>query len=168
MFADPSPANPTNVILRPELVVAVGGTSPNASEERVTGIVDHGATECILPFEYADLVGASWLNESTTMFGYAGRPHIVQYGLVQLRIRLNNQYIRWATAVAFDPDRKGSALWGRYGFLNHFNVTFNGPGHFFVIRLRKPWPVGFEVIPVPESERRRRRSDLITLDDQDP
>jgi hypothetical protein len=170
MFADPSPANPTGVIFRPELRVVVSGTGSGASEQRIIGIVDPGATECILPLGYAEQVGAELLNETAAMFDYAGRPHTVQYGRVRLRFRLKDQSVRWTTAVAFDPDRKETALWGRYGFLNYFNVTFHGRDQIFTIRLRPPWPAGFEVVPVPvsPSERRRKRSDLITPADQAP
>jgi hypothetical protein len=59
-----------------------------------------------------------------------------------MQIRLAKQVIRWPAVVAFTRDRD-EALGGMAGFLGHFQVTFDGPGKHFTIRLRGEPPPGF-------------------------
>ena len=47
--------------------------------------------------------------------------------------------VRWMSIVAFARDREDTALWGRCGFLDHFRVTFDGPGKHFTIRMSGPF-----------------------------
>jgi hypothetical protein len=167
--ADPTPADAAGIIFRPELKVRVWGATVDTREVPLWGLVDTGATECILPYEVADQVKPAWFPGEGGITGYAGEEHPVQYGGVYLQILIEKKRIRWSTVVAFSRKREETALWGRCGFLDHFRVTFDGPEKHFTIRLRGPAPAGFELNPLP---RRRRRilkgGDLITPGDQNP
>jgi hypothetical protein len=133
------------------------------------GLLDTGATDCILPLDVADLIqpvpfaGQWFLND------YAGVPHEVSYGGVQCRIRLKDRLIRWTSVIAFGNRSEGTALWGRCGFLDQFRVTFDGPARHFTIRLPSRLPAKFGV---ETSSTRPSRSasfdDLVTPDDQQP
>jgi hypothetical protein len=104
------------------------------------------------------------------MSDYAGGTREVQYGRVYLQIQIDKKRLRWPAIVAFSRDRR-IALWGRSGFLNHFNVTFHGPEKYFVIRHRGRLPSGFETdsLSLPRDRRHRSKpSDLITPGEQNP
>jgi hypothetical protein len=164
----PSPADDSGLIFKPELKVLVRGTANHARELDLWGLVDPGATECILPYEVAEEVKATFKGKGS-MADYAGTAHAVEYGSVILRIKLKEVQIKWTAVVAFDRDRKQSALWGRVGFLDHFRVTFDGPGKHFTIRLVGSAPHGFTMSPVPKRGRRStKRGSVITPPDQNP
>lgn len=163
---DPSPADPSLVSYRPELKVRVAGPGGGGDEDIVWGILDTGAVDCILPYQYADGIKPVWCGTGA-IGDYAGGSHPVEYGRVSLQIRTAKHRIRWPAIVAFRRQRVHTALWGRCGFLNHFRVTYHGPRRLFILRLRTPIPTGFAVEALP----RRRHpggSGLILPTDQDP
>jgi hypothetical protein len=86
---------------------------------------------------------------------YTGKPRTVRYGSVRLQFRLGNRLLRWIAVVAFDLQRADEALWGASGFLNHFRITFDGPGKHFTVRLPTPLPHGFSVETHPSPGGRR-------------
>jgi hypothetical protein len=153
--AAPWPANREGKVWRPELEVRVGGLDDDAIPVTLSGLVDVGAIECIVPYEVADLVKAIPFDEGFVL-DYSGRPHRVEYAGVYLELQVEKEVVRWLSVVAFDRDREESALWGRCGFLNHFCVTFDGPGRHFTIRRRGPIPSGMTVSRIPKARRRRR------------
>jgi hypothetical protein len=165
---DPSPADPSTVSFRPELLVRLIGPRGRSDEITVWGLLDTGALDCILPWSLADQLNPTWYGPGWAA-DYASGSHEVMYGGVHLQVRVENQRVRWPAIVAFSRDRMNIPLWGRCGFLQHFNVTFNGPGHYFIIRLRKRLPAGYTVDSVPRASRRGPRgSDLIVPGDQNP
>ena len=74
---DPWPANTTGKVWRPELEVIVSGMSDDAIQIPLLGLVDVGATECILPYEVADLAKATLFGNQEFVLDYSGRPHPV-------------------------------------------------------------------------------------------
>jgi hypothetical protein len=162
--APPSPADESRVVWRPELKVMVGGAAQGVP---FWGLLDVGATDCVLPYEVAGLVKAIPCAGKWSLADYTGKDHEVEYGKVNLRIQTSTHTIQWPAIVAFDRDRDGIALWGRCGFLNYFSVTFNGPQKHFTIRLRPPWPSNFKVTRNPRGRSlHRRRGATITRRDQ--
>ena len=142
--AKPWPANKTGKVWIPELDVMVSGTGEDAVQITLSGLVNIGATECILPYEVADKIKATPFDDGV-LFDYSGRPHTVQYAVVYLELHLEKQSVRWLSVIALDHSREDSALWGRCGFLDYFRVTFDGPAKHFTIRRRGPTPKGMTV-----------------------
>jgi hypothetical protein len=166
----PSPADPSPYGFRPELLVRVDGSREPTNDVPIWGILDPAAVDCILPYEVADRVNPVWSPGTWPMTDYAGGIHQVEYGRVYLQFQIGKKRLRWPTIVAFSRDRR-TALWGRSGFLDHFNVTFHGPEKYFIIRLRGRLPTGLEADSTsPPRDRRRdsKRSDLITPGEQNP
>jgi hypothetical protein len=151
----PWAANTTGKVWIPELDVLVSGMGDDAVQIPLLGLVDVGATECILPYEVADAVKATPFGEGL-VYDYSGRPHKVEYAGVYLEVQVEKEVVRWLSIVALDRSREDSALWGRCGFLDHFSVTFDGPGRHFTIRRRGPMPPGMTVSRIPKARRRRR------------
>jgi hypothetical protein len=164
----PSPADPSLTSFRPELLVRVIGTQKRAAEITVWGLLDIGAADCILPLAVADEIKPIWRGRGA-MTDYARGSHPVRYGNVHFQVEIEKKRVRWPAIVAFIPDEMNIPLWGRCGFLQHFNVTFYGPDRSFVIRLRDPVPPGFTVDSIPRRKPRGSKgSDLITPSDQNP
>jgi len=140
-----------------------------ATEIPVWGLVDTGATECVLSYEVADHIKATPCAGTSHLVDYTGKPHKVEYGKVHFQIEIEKTKIRWPAIVALHHKRR-EAVWGGCGFLNYFCVTFDGPRKHFTIRLRGAIPKDFTVTRVPKTRLRRqfRGSVVITPDDQDP
>lgn len=165
-LCSPSPSDPSAVAHRPALKVRLFG--PKGGEDIAWGILDTGAVDCILPHQFAEDAKPDWCGQGA-LDDYASGTHTVEYGRVFLQIRTTKHQIRWPAIVAFSRQRMYTSLWGRCGFLNHFRVTFHGPGRFFILRLRNPAPPGFVVEPIPRDVRRRPgEGGLILPTDQDP
>jgi hypothetical protein len=165
---DPSPADPSDVSFRPELLVRMSGARGRTNEITVWGLLDTGSIDCILPFSVADQLKPTWLGKGA-IADYARGSHAVQSGGVYLQVQLEKRRVRWPAIVAVSHKEMTIPLWGRCGFLQYFNVTFNGPDKSFVIRLRGPVPGEFTVRPVPKPGRQSSKgSDLITPGEQNP
>ena len=153
----PSPADPTDVVHRPELLVRVEAARRAFP---LRGILDTGSVECVLPATIGGYVGA-WKCGRGKLVTASGAEIDVDYGRVFLQIVLekgkNIQLVRWHTVVAFSADRgeDDGALWGNAGFLEHFRVTFDGPARHFTVRMPGRPPGGFEVAPGPRPHPRR-------------
>ena len=154
LVVDPSSSDPFVIIHRPELKVRVCGPRRHPEEVPIWGLVDTGASECILPYEVADQVKPIWRGTGA-ISDYAGGAHAVRYGQVHLQIRVEKTRLRWPAVVAFSRERTSEALWGRRGFLDHFRVTFDGPEKSFIIRLRAPVPTGSMRRSHPETQTSR-------------
>ena len=116
----PTPADESEIVWRPELKVLVGGT---AADIPLWGLVDTGATECVLPHEVADLVKASPRAGTWSLTDYTGKRHDVEYGedfpsdsseSAQLENPAGPRLSRSTTSWGEPP------LWGRCGFLESF------------------------------------------------
>ena len=121
------PTDPVLILHRPELKVRVSGPGKGSGETVLWGLVDTGAVECILPHAASEVLRPIWRGYGSH-HRLHGRGEAVRYGQVFLQIRIGHKQIRWPAIVAFSRDREEAALWGRRGFLDHFSVTFNGPG----------------------------------------
>jgi hypothetical protein len=152
----PSPTDKSGTIWRPELEVLVRGMNHDAGELLLWGLVDIGADDCILPYDIANLIKATPFGEGYVI-DYAGKPREVAYLGVCFQLELEKERISWPSIVAVDRQRTNLALWGRCGFLNHFCVTFDGPGKHFTIRRRGPAPRDSEVSRISKPKPRRRR-----------
>lgn len=131
---DPTRFDPSTEIHRPILQVRVIGLQ---DEIPLLGLLDTGASECVIPYEVHEAVRAD-MNpyDIGPIVDYAGEEHFVRYGTIDLEIPCKSGFLRWSARVAFDEDRKDEALWGHAGFLEYFNATFNGPEKHFTLRLR--------------------------------
>jgi hypothetical protein len=165
-----SPADPSEEILRPALKVRVWGMNGPDRDVPLWGILDTGADECVLPFEVAERIEPAWSDGVGLLTDYTGKPHVIQYGAAYFQIKIKNRLIRWAPVVAFDRHREDrEALWGVAGFLEHFRVTFDGPGRHFTIRLPSPSPRSFTVQRLPGRRKRGPREDTpIAPHEQEP
>jgi hypothetical protein len=115
-----------------------------------------------------------WYDGTYFTTGFRGDLKQAEYGGVNLQIRIKDRLARWLAIVVFDPKRE-EALWGLAGFLEHFRVTFDGPGKHFTVRFPAPAPPGFDVELIPKRRRRGRKNDTvprdeppITPDERDP
>ena len=127
----PTPASSGREVYRPSLKVRVIGLSGYVE---IWGLLDTGADECILPRELLAAIGvAQRANEIGVIQDFAGRPRTVIYGAVDLEVWLKNRPHRWHAKVGFLDDRD-EAIWGREGFLEYFNASFDGPGRHFTLR----------------------------------
>ena len=69
----PSPADDSALIFKPELKVLVRGTASHARELDLWGLVHIGATECILPYEVAGEVKATFKGKGSMADCYPGK-----------------------------------------------------------------------------------------------
>lgn len=137
----PSPADRSTTAYRPAIQVRVIGL---VGDLNLWGILDTGAMECVLPFEVLDAVEpARRPDDEGWIAGYVGEGRPVPYGTVDLEIILKGKPRRWSAKVAFDPERRGEALWGMVGFLEHFAASFDSPERHVTLRLKgkPPRPV---------------------------
>ena len=167
-LVDPSPADPSPISYRPELLLGVRGTSGPTEGIPIWGILDTAAVDCILPYDAADRLHPTWCDGTRSLQDFAGGIREVKYGRVSFRVQIGGRRLRWPAIVAFSRERR-IALWGRCGFLEHFRVTFDGPGRHFTIRLRDPIPPGFKVDTLPRGKRRPpKEGDVIAPEEQGP
>jgi hypothetical protein len=165
---DPSPSDPSPISYRPELRVQVRGTAGPSDGIPIWGILDPAAIDCILPYDTADRLHPTWYDDARSMQDFAGGLREVRYGRVTFQVQIGGRRVRWPAIVAFSRERR-IALWGRCGFLNHFRVTFDGPGRHFTIRLRGSMQPGFKVDILPKGKGRpSKKGDVIAPEDQSP
>lgn len=134
--ARPSVADPVNYVYRPVIPITIFGLTLSFSTK---GLLDTGGTESVLPRSFVDegLVDPAFRgDEKGVLFGADGSPIEVEYGTVDLSVRLRRKTHRWHAKVAFSPLRN-DVLLGDAGFLRYFSATFNRHERYTTLR-----PVG--------------------------
>jgi predicted aspartyl protease len=140
---DPLPGIPgSDREWEPLITVRVGGP---ASIQLVRGLVDTGASLTLIPIDYFEKLGA--IPAGTTVLTGSGVRFTVRLAHVDLELRTARTVHTWSALVGFV--RRGQALWGQMGFLEHFLATYNTRQR--MLTLRPNWPFPSPLYVGPES-----------------
>jgi hypothetical protein len=126
-----SPAAPDHPVFRPKSPVKILG--PRGDHFVGLALVDTGADETIIPLSAARTLRVKLDSKVHAVYGADDRPIQVRYGIVSLTVSQPGigEYT-WNAKVGFQAKRRYSVL-GRAGYLNLFDVRFDGPKRQVVI-----------------------------------
>ena len=133
---DPLPGEEgIQIVSRPVIVVRAIGP---AGAWLIPGLVDTGATETLLPLSYVARLGVP-RGDRIELAGAGGQLIPAWLSRVDLDLTRGRTLYRWSARVAFVA-RRGEALWGHEGFLDHFTATFDGLRKRLTLRPNGTFP----------------------------
>jgi predicted aspartyl protease len=113
----------TSVIFRPIVPVSFTG---DLATIRFRGLLDTGADETILSHEMAEAIGATPIPGANNRIVSAGGDVALTYAMVEIDLEHDGERYSWQATVGVAEQAWEESLLGFRGFLEYFDVLFQG------------------------------------------
>lgn len=126
-FIDPAPGFDTGLIYRPIIPIVLVGAN---SELRFNALVDTGSDQTILPLIDVEPITGIAIDRSVTSSVRGRLEHHTEKLFLgrncKLRLSDDNTTYEFSTRIWFSDDDQSPAILGHNGFLDFFNIFFDG------------------------------------------